>query len=219
MESQKLSGSQDQPQPKVQPQTLQPFRFLDLPGEIRNMIYEYSVASAHRLRPSHLFGHTNRYPDSINKALLQVNKKIYHEAPGIFNSRNTGVVCDTAYSNLIRVPPSPCPGEIIWARILERRLVNSEVTGLSEATRTLTWFEVQNSVPIRELKEIIYPYMICCLDRIHVRVDWFCMMFDRADIKWMRSELNKLAQLLGPMHELIINEGPDPRKVVKVSFP
>ena len=43
-------------------------------------------------------------------------------------------------------------------------------------------------------------------------------MFDRADIKWMRSELNKLAQLLGPMHKLIINEGPDPWKVVKVSF-
>lgn len=104
------------------------------------------------------------------------------------------------------------------ARILGRGLVNSEVTSLSESTRTLTWFKVQNSVPIRDLKETIYPYMICLLDRIHVGVDWFCTMFDRTDIKWLRSELNKLAQLLGPMHELIINEGTDPWKVVKVSF-
>lgn len=63
--------------------TSTPFRFLDLPGEIRNKIYFLVLTYS---RP---FTVTLQFGGSNTTALLRTNKQIYNEASLIFYQQNT----------------------------------------------------------------------------------------------------------------------------------
>lgn len=62
---------------------LTPFRFLDLPGEIRNKIYFFALANSRPFTIKLQFGGSN------TTALLRTNKQIYNEASSIFYRQNT----------------------------------------------------------------------------------------------------------------------------------
>lgn len=68
-----------------QPKAFQPFRFLELPGELRNAIYRYALVSPKTFRVKILFAQTDSQTDT---ALLRVSKQVYAETLKIFYSEN-----------------------------------------------------------------------------------------------------------------------------------
>lgn len=68
------------------PKPEQPFRFLDLPGELRNCVYHHALVSPKTFTVRILFAQTDSQTDT---ALLRVNKQIHDEALAIFYSGNT----------------------------------------------------------------------------------------------------------------------------------
>lgn len=71
------------------------FDFLDLPAELRNMVYEYLLATEEGIvqRPAHPAGGPPNPPEeprpSISTAILLVSRQIYKEARAIFYLKNT----------------------------------------------------------------------------------------------------------------------------------
>jgi hypothetical protein len=197
----------------MESQPVQPFRFLDLPGEIRNVIYEFSVATPYRIRPSHTTQTNDRCPDGINTALLLVNKRIYHEVSGVLNSKNTDVVCDELHSDFYLINSH---------RSIRRDFSRTQRFKVSRwllrSPKHLEFYiNYRRHIPSTkrlEGREHLYSSMIRRLDRIHIWVDWLDTEVKRANITYY---FNLLARLLGSIHKLILREQPDVRRVVQIS--
>lgn len=68
------------------------FRFLQLPGEVRNLVYRHLVVSPHE-HPSQLsLSQTSDYQTGIDTNILYVNKEIYAEASSILYSENNPII-------------------------------------------------------------------------------------------------------------------------------
>ena len=94
-----------------QPSTMQPFRFLDLPGELRNKIYTITLCTFKRLNHEDEFPSTN--PQSIESlaqkldtALLCTNRQVYKEAYDILIKINRFVQIKVEDNMCLPMPPN-----------------------------------------------------------------------------------------------------------------
>lgn len=101
------------------------FTFLNLPIELRTMIYRYALVGSSPLRLCLRLPNTGPKPVNVNIALLLVNCQIHHEALDAFYTYNTIVITDfwrDKYRDRITKKQTLNPEEKLWLRKIRRTL-------------------------------------------------------------------------------------------------
>lgn len=78
----------------IEPTETQPrvFPFLNLPAEIRNMVYSYVMIPKYSV-----YVYVRRFQSGVNTGLLYANRQIYQEASTTFYDNVRGVVCNECH--------------------------------------------------------------------------------------------------------------------------
>lgn len=125
------------------------FRFMDLPLELQNMIYDFAVVSEKSIFPWLYHSKNDSYETcgfrarSLNISLFSVNRQVSREALKVFRQRNEFTICDTHYRSSIDIsdkhPWSP-----------SRKVVKR----------------------YRYVMNYIYPAMLSSMSSIRIKIDW-----------------------------------------------
>ena len=125
-------------------------RFLNLPLEIRNLIYNYSVVSPIPIRPYLSIQSPEEHSNPINTGLLAANQQINQESTAVFNSKNVGVILNKRHFN-----------RHFW---FMRNCYTSPLIATDQ--------ERQSLIDIRRFKEHKFWNMISPLHHVRISLDW-----------------------------------------------
>lgn len=114
-----------------------PFRFLDLAGEVRNTIYRYALTASHNNPQKHVWSGLDPHEGQtyiLATGLLRVNRQVYREASSIFYRENGFV--------LVRYPHNDGLHDDALALLLERSVPAIAMTRkVSECYRTIMIYQ------------------------------------------------------------------------------
>ena len=197
-----------------------PFRFLDLPAEIRNMVYGYLVVSPSSIHP-HLpdqltRGHTN----PINTALLAASRQINQEPTAVFNLKNVGTICNRHHLWLER---RECTSAALISRGPNHWDLDKQDMRLDREVRSLAagdhkW---QRLLRTETFKDDMFWVMISRLHRVLIKVNWIDTRRVRTYIHhrciWVSYE-RPLLYMLRPFRDLVMEGEANMLNTIVISF-
>ena len=213
----------------------EPFRFLDLPVQVRNLIYSLWVSSPTPIHPYFpyrnypYFHYPRRDNNPINSALLAASRQINQEATAVFKSKNVGVICDLQHDWNVH----HCTLPSIFKRLPNDWDLNEHDRRLEDALWDLaahyepstrlsaTSREWRDLVRIRERNDDMLWSMISRLDHVLINVNWidarFFGILPMHWHHWHKCEL-RVIYMLRPFHDLVMRGEASTLKTVVMSL-
>ena len=207
-------------QPQRNIRRKRPFRFLDLPAEIRNMIYGYLVGSPSSIHPHLLDQATEGHTNPINTALLAASRQISQESTAVFNLKNVGTICNWHHLWLVRRDCTSAAlisrGSNDWDLDTQDRRLEREVRSL--AARDHKW---QRLLRTETFKDDMFEVMVSRLHRVLIKVNWVDTRKVRTYIHhrsiWMSYE-RPLIYMLRPFCDLVMEGEANMLNTIVISF-
>ncbi len=205
-----------------------PFRFLDLPSEVRNMVYGYLVVSPSSIHPYFRDQTAGAHSNPINTALLAASRQINHESTAIFSLKNAGTICNRHHRGLVRHCTSSPPfrrGPNDWVLTPQDRHLKRGLTSLADevARSDLTKrdHKQQQLLRIKALKDDMFWHMISRLHRVLIKVNWIDTKRVRTYVHhrciWVSYE-RPLIHMLRPFRDLVMRGEANMLNTVVISF-
>ena len=187
-------------------------RFLDLPLEVRNLIYRLWVVSPTPIHPYFPDRNPGGYSNAINTAILAANPQINQESTAVLEFKNIGVICNKRHLWFLRRCFRPPPPE----RGPNAQDLNTQDGPFGEldsiardymSRPVVSDLERESLLRIRSFEEDKFWNMISRLHHVRIKVDWIdarpigTYVLHRA--VWLCCELI-LIFMLQPFHDLVM---------------
>lgn len=206
-----------------------PFRFLDLPSEIRDMVYGYAVVSRRPIHPYFPDQNQVGYRHPINSALLAASRQINQESTAVFKSKNVGAICNIHHVWAVHNCTTPPPikrGPKDWDLNTRNRWLEKELERLATyygpSTDPVDSFdECQRLLRIRERRHDMFWDMISRLHHVRINVNWMdarlIRLFPMTWNIWSCCEL-PLIYMLRPFHDIVMRGDASTSNTVRISL-
>lgn len=202
------------------------FPFLDLPIEVRNLIYGLWVVSPTPIHPYFPDRNPGGYSNAINTAILAANPQINEESTAVLEFKNTGVICNKRHLWLLRRSFRPPPSE----RGPNDQDLNTQAGPFDELDSIARDYmsrpvvsdqERESLLRIKSFEEDKFWNMISRLHHVRIKVNWLDArpigpyVLHRA--VWLTCELI-LIFMLQPFHDLVMRGAVNMLDTVVISF-
>lgn len=185
-----------------------PFKFLELPREVRDMIYGYSVVSLHKIKP---YGDPTASAERhhpINEALFLVTHKVKDEALEVFYSENTGIIGDFKHVKHVQQCIKSFPSGETQEKHQNQIRLHEKLANLGGNPHEVYILRARNIVGY------VYTNMVRCFKKIEVKIDFINIHVTVVHNGHATTKIALLRSLIGR----VLHDGPDNRKSWRITF-
>ena len=207
---------------------------IQLPSEVRNLIYSFTVTFNHPIRPrfeyyeiANGFDAPERLYPVLDTALLTVKRQLSREATAILHRTNISIACDAFHLEASQACTQPSkevcqPND--WDNAMRKPRLTRELINLGEPTRKAVVrdrFHRERLLRLKRLQEDdLYTSMISRIEEIYIRVDWIrpTSPFHVFVPSLSGRQLDKVIPMLKSLHVCLLQRRPSMIGTITLSF-